>query len=205
MPVEKNSPQAAVLHSLVKPYVDTALAHQFRLELVHPHTQQRMTPAQREEFLLDAFAEIAKGMGIDRFAQTPVERLDQFAVMSVMKNHDTAGLLRSLVNSFMIAYACPETSDRAFKALVQIEGLRAEVADTKGQGQTTDKPELQVAARKLEAHLSAAAGPNHTPQSPLFKVLIGADRLYVKSGYPLKDTPEVFMGFPVEQVVGQPM
>mgnify|MGYP007063549722 FL=1 len=126
--------QATTIQTLIKPHVDLAMAHQFRLELVHPHTQQRMTPAQREEFLTLAFAEIAKGMGIDRFMQTPAERLDQFAVMSVMKNHDTAGLLRSLVNSFMIAYACPETSERAFAALVQIEGLRAEVADSKGQG-----------------------------------------------------------------------
>ena len=102
--------QATTIQTLIKPHVDLAMAHQFRLELVHPHTQQRMTPAQREEFLTLAFAEIAKGMGIDRFMQTPAERLDQFAVMSVMKNHDTAGLLRSLVNSFMIAYACPETS-----------------------------------------------------------------------------------------------
>ena len=195
----------ASIAMLIKSHVDAAMAHQFRLELVHPHTQQRMTPVQREEFLILAFAEIAKGMGIDRFLQTPAERLDQFAVMSVMKNHDTAGLLRSLVNSFMIAYACPETSERAFQALVRIEGLRAEVADSKGQGQMTNKPELQVAAHELEVHLSAAAGPNHTPQSPLFKVLIGADRVYVKSGYPLKDVPKVFMGFPVEPIVGQPM
>ena len=190
---------------LIKSHVDMAMAHQYRLELVHPHTQQRMTPVQREEFLTLAFAEIAKGMGVDRFLQTPAERLDQFAVMSVMKNHDTAGLLRSLVNSFMIAYACPETSEQAFQALVQIEGLRAEVADSKGQGQMTNKPELQVAARELEMHLSAAAGPHHTHQSPLFEVLVGADRVYVKSGCPLKDVPKVFMGFTVEPIVGHPM
>jgi len=195
----------APIQTLIKPHVDLAMAHQFRLELVHPHTQQRMTPAQREEFLTLTFAEIAKGMGIDRFMQTPAERLDQFAVMSVMKNHDTAGLLRSLVNSFMIAYACPETSERAFAALVQIEGLRAEVADSKGQGQMTNKPELQIAARELEAILGASAGPNHTQKTPLFKVLVGADRIFVKSGYPLKDVPKVFMGFAVEPIVGHSM
>ena len=197
--------QATTIQTLIKPHVDLAMAHQFRLELVHPHTQQRMTPAQREEFLTLAFAEIAKGMGIDRFMQTPAESLDQFAVMSVMKNHDTAGLLRSLVNSFMIAYACPETSERAFAALVQIEGLRAEVADSKGQGQMTNKPELQIAARELEAILGASAGPNHTQKTPLFKVLVGADRIFVKSGYPPKDVPKVFMGFAVEPIVGHSM
>lgn len=190
---------------IIQSRVDLVKDMQFRLELVHPGTKQRMTPAQREEFLLTAFSEIAKGMGIDRFMQTPAERLDQFAVMSVMKNHDTAGLLRSLVNSFMIAYACPETSERAFAALVQIEGLRAEVADSKGQGQMTNKPELQIAARELEAILGASAGPNHTQKTPLFKVLVGADRIFVKSGYPLKDVPKVFMGFAVEPIVGHSM
>ena len=62
---------------------------------------------------------------MERFLETPVERLDQFAVMSVVKNHDTAGLLRSLLNSFMIAYGCPETADRAFAALLELEALRA--------------------------------------------------------------------------------
>lgn len=85
---------------------------------------------------------------------------------------------------------------------VQIEGLRAVVADSKGQGQMTNKPALQVAARELEAHLSAVAGPHHTPQTPLFRVLVRADRVYVKSGYPLKDLPRVFMGFAVEPIVG---
>ena len=98
----------------------------------------------------------------------------------------------------MIAYACPETSDRAFAALVQIEGLRAEVADAKGQGQMSNKPELIAAAEALDAILRRTAGDFHTPQSPMFKVMIGADRLYVKSGYPLKNIPSDVNGFPVE-------
>ena len=76
---------------IIQSRVDLVKDMQFRLELVHPGTKQRMTPAQREEFLLTAFSEIAKGMGIDRFMQTPAERMEQFAVMSVTKNHDTAG------------------------------------------------------------------------------------------------------------------
>lgn len=186
------------LDQFVKGHVDLALAHQFRLELADPKTGQPMSINDLSEFLTRAFVEIAKGMGIERFMQTPPERLDQFAVMSVMKNHDTAGLLRSLVNSFMIAYACPETADRAFAALIQIEGLRAEVADAKGQGRMSDKPELVAAAEALEAQLRMDAGPYHTPLSPMFKVMIGADRLYVKSAYPLKNVPAEMNGFPVE-------
>jgi len=77
------------------------------------------------------FAEIIKGMGADRFSETPVELLDQFAVMSVIKNHDTGGLLRSLVNSFLIAYSTPETADRAYLALMQLEALRVEVGEAR--------------------------------------------------------------------------
>jgi hypothetical protein len=186
------------IDQFIKPQVDLAMAHQFRLELANKKSGMPMSPEERETFLMRAFTEIAKGMGLDRFAQTPAERLDQFAVMSVMKDHDTAGLLRSLVNSFMIAYSCPETSDRAFAALVQIEGLRAEVADAKGQGRMSNKPELVAAAEALDAMLKRSAGPYHTPQSPMFKVMIGADRLFVRSGYPLKDVPSEVNGFPVE-------
>lgn len=186
------------IEQFVKGHVDLAMAHQFRLALANPTTGQAKTNEERCEFLTRAFIEISKGMGIERFMQTPAERLDQFAVMSVQKNHDTAGLLRSLVNSFMIAYACPETSERAFAALVQIEGLRAEVADTKGQGRMSNKPELVAAAGVLDAKLREAVGPHHTPLTPIYKVLIGADRLYVKSFDPLKAMPAEISGFPVE-------
>lgn len=116
------------LEDLIAERVEVATLNRFRLELVRAETQEPMSPDERRDFLSRAFCEIAKGMGVDRFAETPVERLDQFAVMSVIKDHDTQGLLRSLVNSFMIAYATPETADDAFRALLQLEALRAKVA-----------------------------------------------------------------------------
>ncbi len=185
---------------MIKTKVDLAHPHQFRMERVSPGTGERMTADERRDFLTRSFVEISKGMGLDRFMHTPAERLDQYAVMTVMKNHDTQGMLRSLVNSFMIAYACPETADRAFAALVQIEGLRAEVADSKGQGRMSNKPELVLAAEILDAQLREAAGPHHTSETPIYKVLVGADRLYVKSSYPLKNVPPEINGFPVESV-----
>lgn len=188
------------IEKMIKAKVDLAHPLQFRMELVSPRTGEKMTADERRDFLTRSFVEIAKGMGLDRFMQTPAERLDQFAVMSVLKNHDTQGLLRSLVNSFMIAYACPETADRAFAALVHIEGLRAEVADSKGQGRMSNKPELVLAAQKLDAQLRETAGENHTCETPIYKVLVGADRLYVKSAYPLKNVPTKIDGFPVECV-----
>jgi len=111
--------------------VEAAMQHTFRLELADAVSGKPFAPEQRREHLMILFAEIIKGMGSDRFAETPVELLDQFAVMSVIKNHDTGGLLRSLVNSFLIAYSTPETADRAYLALTQLEALRVEVGEVR--------------------------------------------------------------------------
>lgn len=111
--------------------VEAAMQHTFRLELADAASGKPFAPEQRREHLMILFAEIIKGMGADRFSETPVELLDQFAVMSVIKNHDTGGLLRSLVNSFLIAYSTPETADRAYLALMQLEALRVEVGEAR--------------------------------------------------------------------------
>ncbi|MFZ3139142.1 hypothetical protein [Polaromonas sp.] len=191
-----------IIEKLIQERTDLALKHQFRVALASPATGKALTPDERHAFLTRALGEIAKGMGIDRFAQTPVERMDQFAVISVQKNHDTAGLLLSLVNSFMIAYGCPETSDRAFAALVQIEGLRAEVADAKGQGRMSNKPELVAAAQALDAELSVKDKATDAQPAPPYRVMIGADRLFVKSAFPLANLPTKFHGFAVEAISG---
>lgn len=111
--------------------VEAAMQHTFRLELADAASGKPFAPEQRREHLMILFAEIIKGMGADRFSETPAELLDQFAVMSVIKNHDTGGLLRSLVNSFLIAYSTPETADRAYLALMQLEALRVEVGEAR--------------------------------------------------------------------------
>jgi hypothetical protein len=79
------------------------------------------------DYLRRAFTDIGKRVGIDVLERTPAVMLDQLAIMSAMKNHDTAGLLKSLSNSFMIAYVTPETSERAYAHLVGLEALRGEV------------------------------------------------------------------------------
>ncbi|WP_052952270.1 hypothetical protein [Diaphorobacter sp. J5-51] len=75
---------------IIEPMVQLALQHRFRLEL-GSEPGKPISQEKRQAFLQSAFSEIAKGMGIERLCETPVERLDQFAVMSVIKNHDTAG------------------------------------------------------------------------------------------------------------------
>jgi len=186
--------------SVISMRVDVALANTFRLELAHPNTGQPMTHDERRDFLTRAFQEIAAGMGLDRFTETPVERMDQYAVMTVLKNHDTAGLLRSLVNSFMIAYACPETADAAFDALLRLEAIRAQVANMRGQ--PTTNASLRDAAIKLN-ELLCTNMPWHSVISPRFIVLEGADRLFVMSPKPIKDLPGIVDEWIVEWQEGE--
>jgi hypothetical protein len=185
--------------SVVAERVDVALQHQYRCELADPKTGKAFSADERRRHLTLLFTEIAKGMGLDRFAETPVERLDQFAVMSVVKNQDTAGLLRSLVNSFMIAYSTPETSERAFRALLEIEALRAEVGHARGQN--TPRPSMEAAAA-LDAFLCRQM-PHHSMASPCFHILCGADRLIVMSPKPIKDLPTEMEGTLVEHRIGE--
>ena len=184
--------------ALIRQRVEVALSNRFRCELASPTTGQPLTPEERRRTLTILFTELAKGMGLDRFLETPVERLDQFAVMSVVKNHDTAGLLRSLLNSFMIAYSCPETADRAFKALLELEALRAEIADARNQ--PTKNPVLEAAAAALVQHLTGKL-----PQDFAYRVLYGADRLLVMAASPIPDLPPEINGVPVEFRGGSPV
>lgn len=183
---------------LIRQRVEVALANRFRCELASPATGQPLTQEERRRTLTILFTELAKGMGLERFLETPVERLDQFVVMSVVKNHDTAGLLRSLLNSFMIAYSCPETADRAFAALLELEALRAEVADAKGQ--PTQNPVLVAASAALVQHLT-----EKLPADFAYRILYGADRLFVMADSPIQDLPSQINGVPVEFRGGSPV
>lgn len=186
--------QAPSIETLIQQRVEVALANRFRWELANPANGQPMSTEERRRTLTTLFTEIAKGMGLERFLETPVERLDQFAVMSVVKNHDTAGLLRSLVNSFMIAYSCPETADRAFATLLELEALRAELADARRQ--TTKNSALEAAANTLKKVLSERM------LSTPFRILYGIDRLLVMADKPIQNLPPEISGFPVEFRIG---
>lgn len=85
-------------------------------------------PAAIPDVYRRGFTDVAERLGVPFFEQIPVVALDQLIVVSVTKDHDTAGLLKSLINSFLVAYVSPETSDRAYSHLVGLESLREEVA-----------------------------------------------------------------------------
>ena len=164
------------LKTMIGKRVDVALSHRFRCELSDSKTGKPVSPQERRRTLTVLFGEIAKGMGVERFAETPVERLDQFAVMSLVNNHDTAGLLRSLVNSFMIAYADPDTSNQAFQALLQIEALRAKVADSRGQSSNLMQKKYWTSLRSASAR-SISWGITFDQWMDLWKKSDGWDHL----------------------------
>ena len=86
-----------------------------------------MTLAQHRENHRLVMTDIANRVGLHFFQMTDAVMLDQLIAVSVIQNHDTAGLLKSLMNSFMIAYTCKETSSLAYQQLQGLELLRARV------------------------------------------------------------------------------
>jgi len=106
--------------------VNEAMKSTFRLELQKTNNKP-MLDKEREAILQALFGQVHDAIGTDRFLGLPAEALDQFSVMSLSKNHDTKGILVSLVNSFISAYLTPETSSKAFACLEELEALRGDV------------------------------------------------------------------------------
>jgi hypothetical protein len=96
-----------------------------RLEL----SGEGLTPEKIEEILTAQLVDIGERFGAVALERLPPLALEQFAVMAVAKDHDTAGLMLSMFNSFVVAYLTPETSGRAFGLMLELEALRREVGD----------------------------------------------------------------------------
>ncbi|MCF5372012.1 hypothetical protein [Pseudomonas syringae] len=91
-----------------------------------------MTPEQLRNGLAKTFQNIAERLGVQYFQWLPTSLLEQFTLMSILRNEDCAGMLKSLINSFMISYVTQATTDEAFKHLLGLEELRARVATSRG-------------------------------------------------------------------------
>lgn len=103
--------------------------------------------ARNAEYIRNSMIDIGQRVGLHFLQMTPAVALEQLCVASAAKNHDTAGLLKSVINSFMVAYLTPETSDQAYAHLVGLEGLRGHVRQLRG-GQRREALE-QLAATIL--------------------------------------------------------
>ena len=91
-----------------------------------------LTPEQLQAALSISFANVADRLGIQFLQALPAAVLEQFTLMSILRNEDCAGLLKSLINSFMITYLTQATSDAAFGHLVGLEDLRKQIAVSRG-------------------------------------------------------------------------
>lgn len=89
------------------------------------------------------FTDVASRLSVEFFMGMPPALLEQFTLISIMRNEDCAGLIKSLINSFMLTYVTPETSATAFSHLEVLEALRAEVAKARNLTPAAMSPHLQ--------------------------------------------------------------
>ena len=73
--------QTPSIDDLIRQRVDVALANRFRCELASPTSGQPLMPEERRRTLTILFSELARGMGMEHFLATPVERLDRKSVV----------------------------------------------------------------------------------------------------------------------------
>lgn len=93
------------------------------------------TPEEHREMRRLLLTDIAERLGLHFFQMADTVLLDQLVTVSVIKNHDTAGLLKSLINSFLIAYTNGETTTQAYQCLQALEMLRAMIEKPMGRTQ----------------------------------------------------------------------
>lgn len=68
--------------------------------------------------------DIARRVGVEFVDYIDPISLDQFITISIIKNHDTAGLIRSLIRSFIAAYNDPQTNAAAYGTLEDLEEVQ---------------------------------------------------------------------------------
>ncbi|MBM3105634.1 hypothetical protein IIE18_10825 [Pseudomonas sp. V1] len=88
-----------------------------------PNTQDEESPEGPDHILRILFSDVGNEVGEDFISTVDSVALEQFCLMSVIRNEGTGGMLRSLITSFMAAYANPATSDDAIAMLKRLEDL----------------------------------------------------------------------------------
>lgn len=103
---------------------------------------------QATDYVRRALVQVGNRLGVQFLEMTPAIALEQLAITAAHKDHDVAGLIKSLINSFLVSYATPETCDESFGHLLGLESLRATVGANRMQT-------IQAAA----AHITANKNP----------------------------------------------
>lgn len=79
--------------------------------------------ADEDNVLKVLFSDVADTVGADFLDQVPPALLEQFCMMSLVRNEATGMLLRTLIIGFMKAYTNHDTSEQAVQALLVLEHL----------------------------------------------------------------------------------
>lgn len=83
----------------------------------------RVSKGEMQTILKQGYSEILASIGADLFAKMPATIMEQFLITTIVKNHNTRGLLVGLIQSFTASYAVPQTSDIAHAGLESMEAL----------------------------------------------------------------------------------
>ncbi|KAF0255721.1 hypothetical protein [Pseudomonas putida] len=83
------------------------------------------TQAELREIRRLVMRDIAQRLGLQFFQMADAVMIDQLITVSTIQGHDTAGLLKSLINSFLITYTNPTTTAHAYSLLQGLEYHRA--------------------------------------------------------------------------------
>jgi hypothetical protein len=129
----------AKLNELARIPVGTASGRRLTAEDLH-NKGITITPEQLHIALGANFYDVATKLGIQFFQALPVAVLEQFVLRAIMRDEDSAGLLKSLINSFMLTYLTEETSAEAFTQLLGLEALRGRLAKSRSVTQRPMTP-----------------------------------------------------------------
>ena len=102
--------------------VNEAMKCEFPMVLARINGDQ-IDNEERREVLSLLFGEIHRAIGQKSFQGLPIGDLDQFSVMSAVRDQSSGGLLETLIKTFIAAYANPQTTDRAIAMLEGLQGL----------------------------------------------------------------------------------
>lgn len=83
----------------------------------------RASSSEMQSILRQGYSEILASIGADLFDKMPATIMEQFLITTIVKNHNTRGLLVGLIQSFTASYVVPQTSDIAYEGLKHMEAL----------------------------------------------------------------------------------
>lgn len=100
------------------------------LNLCEPGVNPAEAGSSSDNFLRLIFKDIGQVVGADFVTDLDPALLEQFSIMSIERNEHAGEILKTLITSFMSAYAREATSDEAIESLKVLLALSTPAAST---------------------------------------------------------------------------